>query len=189
MQGRDKGLLRLHGQALVGHVVQRLQPQVGQLLINANRHARQYAAWGTVVADAPDLPPQCGPLLGLATGLRASLTPWVLSVPCDSPWLPQDLGARLWQGLGNATAPCAATPPRLAAAWANGRRQGVFVLAHRSLLPALEAWLRGGGRKVDAWLEHAGVIDVPFDDPAAFVNLNTPDDWHTATQRSHASNG
>lgn len=181
LQGHDKGLLPLHGQALVAHVVRRLQPQVTQVLINANRHLHLYARWGTVLADAPDLPAQSGPLLGLATGLRASPTPWLLCVPCDSPWLPLNLATQLWRGLATASATPGQPPARLAAAWANGRRQGVFLLVHRNHLPSLEAWLHTGGRKVDSWLEQEGVHDVDFNDPQAFRNLNTPQDWPAGT--------
>jgi len=181
MGGADKSLLELHGQPLLAHVLRRLQPQVGSILINTNHPADAYRGYGAVVPDPHDLPAMAGPLLGVAAGLRASPTDWLLCVPCDSPWLPQDLAARLRAALAGGTA-------GVAAAWAAGRRQGVFLLLHRGYLPSLEDWLRRGERKVDLWLTAQGVVDVPFADAAAFANLNTPDDWRAAAQASQSAN-
>ncbi|MGE4338906.1 MAG: molybdenum cofactor guanylyltransferase MobA [Pigmentiphaga sp.] len=181
MGGTDKSLLEWQGRPLLDHVAQRLKPQVGSILINTNHPADAHRQAGTVVSDPADLPAAAGPLLGVATGLRASPTDWLLCVPCDSPWLPPDLAVRLCAALAGGTTD-------LAAAWAAGRRQGVFLLLHRRHLAALEAWLRQGERKVDLWLTAQGVVDVPFADPAAFANLNTPDDWRAAGHASQSAN-
>jgi len=180
MGGTDKSLLEWQGRPMVEHVARRLAPQVGSLLINTNHPANVHRECGTVVPDPTDLPAAAGPLLGLAAGLRASPTDWLLCVPCDSPWLPADLAVRLRTAL-------AGSAIDLAAAWAGGRRQGVFLLLHRRYLAALEDWLRRGERKVDLWLAAQGVVDVPFADANAFANLNTPEDWRAAAQPSQSA--
>ena len=93
--GVDKGLALLGGRPMVAHVIDRLAPQVGTLLINANRNADRYAAFAhPVIPDA--IEGYAGPLAGLHAGMRAAATPWIVTAPCDSPFLPEDLVARLW---------------------------------------------------------------------------------------------
>jgi len=166
MGGVDKGLQGLDGRPLVAHVLARLQPQVERLLISANRSQAAYAAFGyPVIGDAtPDF---AGPLAGLQAALLASETPLVLTAPCDSPFLPADLAARLHAGL-------LAGGAAVAIARAGGRQHPVFCLCRREVLPGLSAFLAGGGRRVMDWCERAGVCEVDFDDqPAAFRNFNT----------------
>lgn len=168
MGGADKGLERLHGEALASHALRRLRPQVAALLISANRNHDAYAAFGVpVVADA--LPDFAGPLAGLLAGLEQARTPYVVSVPCDTPGFPQDLVARLCQALaGGAPA---------AYARAGGRHQPVFCLAHRHLAPHLRAYLEGGGRRMQQWLGSVGAAVADFgEDAAPFDNLNTAQD-------------
>lgn len=166
MDGRDKGLLPLHGRPLVAHVIERLAPQVDTLIVNANRNLDTYAAFGhPVVADI--MPGHAGPLAGLHAGLAASQTPLVATVPCDAPRLPIDLVARLQDALSAGTAP-------LAAAFADGRLQPAFMLCRREVLGDLERYLAGGGRKIHTWLDGIGVLAVPFADDRAFANINTP---------------
>jgi len=175
MGGVDKGLQTLRGQPIVAHVLDRLRPQVGGLMINANRHADDYAAWGAPVV--PDAEPGTfqGPLAGMLAGLNHSPTPWIATAPCDSPFLPADLVDRLAQAL--ATSPgrriamaCTMTP--------DGRRQRepVFSLIHRDLATNLEAALTRGEGKIVAWAMTEGCVDVPFKDAGAFVNINTLED-------------
>ena len=92
----DKGLVRFRGEAMVEHVLRRLAPQVDRLLINANRNQAEYRRYGhAVVAD--EIAGYAGPLAGLHAGLQTATTEWVVTVPCDSPFFPQDLVARLLQ--------------------------------------------------------------------------------------------
>ncbi|MBS1145612.1 MAG: molybdenum cofactor guanylyltransferase [Proteobacteria bacterium] len=169
MGGVDKGLQLLNGKALVRHVAERLAPQVGALMINANRSQAEYVALGyPVLADA--IPDFAGPLAGLHAALVASATPLVLTVPCDSPYLPLDLVARLYAGMREKGAD-------LAIARADGRVHPVFCLCRTSLAPQLAAFLNEGGRRVMEWCQRAGCVEVDFDDqPAAFGNFNTLDD-------------
>ena len=169
MGGVDKGLVEVADQAMVDHVLARLGAQTSRLIINANRNEAEYRQRGyPVVADR--FGSYAGPLAGMAAGLAAAATPWVVTVPCDSPLVPPDLVARLWQGLGDHEA-------QLAVAWAEGRMQPVFALLPRDLLPDLEAFLESHGRKIDQWYarHHTAVVDLS-DHPEAFVNINTPED-------------
>jgi molybdopterin-guanine dinucleotide biosynthesis protein A len=162
----DKGLVELDGLALVAHVIQRLAPQVGALVINANQNAERYRSFGyPVIADA--IPGFAGPLAGLHAGLTAVATPYVATSPCDSPFLPGDLVARLAAAFETA-------PLDLAVARTYAQPHPVFSLVRRAVLPHLEAFLRDGGRKIDAWYATLRIAEVQFDDEAdAFRNINT----------------
>jgi molybdopterin-guanine dinucleotide biosynthesis protein A len=162
----DKGLVELDGRALVAHVIDRLGPQVAALVINANQNRDRYAAFGhAVVADA--IGGFAGPLAGLHAGLSAATTPYVVTSPCDSPFLPHDLVERLAAAFDQ-------TPLDLAVARTLDQPHPVFSLVKRSVLPHLEAFLRAGGRKIDAWYRTLRVAEVSFDDEAdAFRNINT----------------
>ncbi|OZI62346.1 molybdenum cofactor guanylyltransferase MobA [Bordetella genomosp. 11] len=165
----DKGCALLRGRPMVEHVAARFAPQVGALLISANRNLERYAEYGKVVADDPAHGEWQGPLAGVAAGLVASRCPWIATTPCDVPFLPLDMVARLGQAL-RARGPAA----RLAVACSGGKRQPVCMLVSRELLPDLLQYLAEGGRKVDTWQSRAGCVEVPFDDqPDAFVNVNT----------------
>lgn len=165
MGGADKGLLDYQGRPLVAHVIERLAPQVDALLISANRNLDDYLDFGyPVVTDASA--ERLGPLAGIAAGLRACETPWLVVCPCDCPHLPLDLVARLMAGTGQA---------RLAIARTSAGTQPTCMLCHRDRLPALDDWLAAGERKVMAWCRNQAAIEVDFPDPAAFANFNTPD--------------
>ncbi len=173
MGGVDKGLQLLHGVPLARLALQRLAPQVGPLLLSANRHLDQYAAFGVpLVSDAR---PQdfAGPLAGLAAALRACRTPWLASVPCDSPRFPLDLVARL-----AAAATAAGAPAAMASCDEDGiqRPQPAFCLLHASLADALADALGAGTRKLGAWLREQRCAIARFDDAAAFANINHADE-------------
>ena len=180
MGGVDKGLVELDSRALVAHVIERLAPQVGELVINANQNRDRYAAFGyPVVADV--IPDFAGPLAGLHAAMAAATTPYVVTSPCDSPFLPADLVARLALAL-------AATPLDLAVARTFDQPHPVFSLVRTDVRPHLEAFLRGGGRKIDAWYATLRVADVRFDDEAdAFRNINTAAELAASGNTSPAS--
>jgi len=164
MGGVDKGLQPLHGKAMVQHVLARLAPQVDEIVINANQNLERYGALGhRVVSDR--VGGFAGPLAGLHAGLEAIAHPLAVTVPCDSPFLPSDLVARLREHLG---------ANDLAVAKTGDQPHPVFALVRRSVMGNLEAFLAGGGRKIDAWYASLKVIEVAFDDEAdAFRNINT----------------
>ncbi|QQC63961.1 molybdenum cofactor guanylyltransferase MobA [Paraburkholderia ginsengisoli] len=174
MGGVDKGLQTLHGEPLAAHVLRRLVPQTGALLISANRHPDTYAALGepfgaTVVADT--LPGFPGPLAGLLAGLHAAGTGYLLSAPCDSPWLPADLAARLAQALHTQQADIATVTTVDARGAAS--LHPVFALLRTSLADDLAAFLDAGERKVRAWYARHRTVEVTFTDDRAFYNANS----------------
>ncbi|SAL33904.1 molybdenum cofactor guanylyltransferase MobA [Caballeronia concitans] len=173
MGGVDKGMQPYGGEPLALHVLRGLQPQVGAMLVSANRNANAYAQLAApfgarVIADKlADYP---GPLAGIAAGLRAARTPFVLTAPCDAPFVYARLGAVLAQALEEAQADiayAATTEP-------SGERMPhpVFALVRASLADDLDAWLASGERKVRAWYERHKAVQVPFDDDRAFYNIN-----------------
>jgi molybdopterin-guanine dinucleotide biosynthesis protein A len=175
MGGVDKGLVLLDGRPMVAHVIERLTKQVGAIVINANQNAERYAALGyPVVSDT--IGGFAGPLAGLHAGLSAALTPYVVTSPCDSPFLPLDLVSRLADGLASAGA-------QLAVAHTFAQAHPVFALVERAVLPHLSAFLDQGGRKIDAWYATLRVTAVQFDDcEQAFRNINTPDELAAAAR-------
>lgn len=166
MGGTDKGLQELRGQPMVHWVIERLAPQVDELLINANQNGERYAAFGhRVVPD--QIPGFAGPLAGLHAALATATHPLVATAPCDSPFLPADLISRLFSALTAADAD-------LAVAKTFDQAHPVFCLCKRSVLPHLTEFLEGGGRKVDRWYSTLNIVEVAFDDEAdAFENINT----------------
>jgi len=171
MGGVDKGLQNHHGLPLALHAVLRLAPQVGSVMINANRNLGAYEAMGVPVW--PDtLPDYAGPLAGFLTGLEHCETPYVATVPCDSPLFPDDLVRRLAEALDSAGAELAmACTPGVGALQA----QPVFCLMKATLLESLVQFTHGGGRKIDRWTAQHACANVPFDDERAFFNANTLD--------------
>lgn len=166
MGGIDKGLQEFRGEPMVAQVIRRFAPQVDALIVNANQNIERYAAFGhPVVPDV--ITGYAGPLAGLHAGLNACRTPLLVTSPCDSPFLPLDLVARLREALEREGAD-------LAVARTGEQAHPVFSLVHRHVLPGLTDFLDGGGRKVDLWYSALKVVEVSFDDqPDAFANINT----------------
>lgn len=167
--GVDKGLQELQGRPMVQWVLDGLAPQVGTVLISANRNLPRYASFGCAVL--PDrIPDFAGPLAGLHAALAQAATPLIATVPCDSPFLPLDLVQRLHAAL-------VADKAELAVARAGGKAHRAFCLARRELLPRLAAFLAAGERKVGLWHASLKLVEVDFDDEAAaFDNINTPEE-------------
>ncbi|WP_281705186.1 molybdenum cofactor guanylyltransferase MobA [Aeromonas taiwanensis] len=167
MGGDDKGWVPLAGKPLIEHVLERLRPQVDEVLINANRSQTRYQALAPVIGDGND--DFQGPLAGMQAGLAAARHDWVLFVPCDGPALPRDLMARFRAAI---------TPDTdLVVAHDGEYLQPVVALLRRALLPSLRQALADGERKTGAWFARHRMAVVPFADlPDAFVNLNSPDE-------------
>ncbi|MFM0337871.1 molybdenum cofactor guanylyltransferase MobA [Paraburkholderia fungorum] len=174
MGGVDKGLQPLRGEPLASHVLKRLAPQTGALLISANRHPDIYAGLGApfgaeVIADT--LAGFPGPLAGLLAGLRAAHTQYVLSAPCDTPGLPDELAVRLGEALDSNHADIATVTTADAAG--NVSLHPVFALLRTSLADDLTAFLEAGERKVRAWYARHKTVEVVFADERAFYNINS----------------
>jgi molybdenum cofactor guanylyltransferase len=183
MGGADKGLQNFNGMPLALHTLMRLQPQVGEIMVNANRNLGAYEAfgvpvWPDVLGDYP------GPLAGFLTALERCETGWLVTVPCDTPLFPPDLVARLAQAAQEQDAEIAMA----AAREEDGqiRPQPVFCLMRVDLMESLVQFTHSGGRKIDAWtVQHKTVVvtfDQPEDDARAFFNANTLAELHQLEQ-------
>ena len=164
MGGVDKGLQPLRGKPMAQWALERLASQVDEILINCNQNLDAYARFGyRLVPD--EIGGFAGPLAGLHASLKAAAHPLVVTVPCDSPFLPSDLVCRLKGKLGDNA---------LAVAKTGDQPHPVFSLVRKDVLGNLEAFLRSGGRKIDAWYASLATVEVSFDDEAdAFRNINT----------------
>lgn len=169
MGGVDKGLVPLAGKPMAAHAIERLSPQVDELIISANRNALAWEAFGyRVLSD--DIQGYAGPLAGLHAALTRASHPLVVTAPCDSPYLPTDLVARLaaaWHAAG----------ADVAVVKTSERLHPVFCLCGRETITQLDAYLAAGGRRMDCWYASLKVVEVAFDDQeAAFRNINTRGD-------------
>jgi molybdenum cofactor guanylyltransferase len=183
MGGVDKGLQLYNGVPLAKHAIQQLQPQVGTLLINANRNLDVYQAWGADFSAAvleDELADFAGPLAGFLVGLQHCNTPFLVTVPCDTPRFPADMVARLAEALlqNNADIAMVSSPDDEGIL----RHQPVFCLMKRELAVSLKAFTDAGGRKIGAWAAQHTLTRVDFDiandDPKAFYNANNLQDLH-----------
>ncbi|GAB7564694.1 molybdenum cofactor guanylyltransferase [Methylobacillus methanolivorans] len=177
MGGADKGLVEFNDQPMIKHVLQRLAPQVNEILINANREIDRYQQLGyRVIAD--EIGDFAGPLAGLHAGMLHAQHPYILTTPCDSPLLPSSLAKRLMNALIERDAD-------IAVAKTGKQAHPVFCLCRRSLLPNLEQFLQRGERKMADWIAQLDSTDVSFTDQAqAFANINTPEELHGLEQAS-----
>lgn len=194
MGGADKGLLPWRGGTLAAHAVARLAPQVARVAVSANRNLAAYAALGLPVvrdaAPAGGATPYDGPLAGVLAAFQSDEAtaglPWLAVVPCDVPFIPPDLVARLSGALGGSAAPAAFAVGRDPAT-GGLQDQPLCCLLSRALRDPLAAYLAAGRRSARGFLAGVGAAAVPFDapgdDPTAFVNANAPGTlaaWQTA---------
>jgi molybdopterin-guanine dinucleotide biosynthesis protein A len=165
--GIDKGWVSFRGRPMVRHVIERLEPQVDRLILNAP----PLAHWQAL--EYPLAPDQfggfLGPLAGIQAGLGAATTKWVLCVPCDAPLLPPDLAERLSNRQAQTGATCVSVV-------VGDRAHPVFALVNVGLAAELERYLASGARKVESWFESVGGVSCDFPDQKAFVNLNTTEE-------------
>ena len=167
MGGEDKGLMSIAGRSMVEHVLERVVPQAGRVLINANRNRAAYARLGHPVFS-DEMHDFQGPLAGIATGLAQLDTPLLLTLPCDSPRPPEDLAARLYLALEREQA-------QIAVVHDGHRLHPVFALIRREVLPSLRAYLDAGNRKLELWFNLQRTVVVDFSNESdAFVNVNSP---------------
>jgi molybdopterin-guanine dinucleotide biosynthesis protein A len=167
--GQDKGLVKLSGRPMIEHVLARLAPQVGRVLVNANRNMESYTGYGYEVISDSHTGFQ-GPLAGMASGLQHATSKYLLCVPCDSPLLLTNLADRL---LGA----CSQNAAKIAIPHDGNRTHPVFALIDCSLRESLEEYLAGGDRKIDRWMSQHPMVTVDFSDAVeSFSNINTEDD-------------
>ena len=169
MGGIDKGLILLNGKPMIEHVIAALRVEVDSLLINANRNLEQYATFGyPVIPDIMD--GYLGPLAGMASGMRAAGTKYIVTAPCDSPLVSDGLVRRLYQTLIRESAD-------ISVAHDGERMHPVFALMRRDLLPDLLDYLNAGGRKIDSWYAQHRLAVAYFNDASeSFRNINSPEE-------------
>ena len=172
--GGDKGLRPLNGKPLIRWVLDAVSHNSAEVLINANDSQQAYSNFGCrVIADQiPDWP---GPLAGLHAALHSTGSEYVMTVPCDTPFLPDDLIPRLLDAQ-------AKNETEAAVAKVDGRRQPAIALYRRDVLPKLDEYLASGGRKVNDWLDTLQLSEVAFDHAHDFDNINTQEDLARANQ-------
>lgn len=169
MGGIDKGLLEWQGRPLIEHLLRAIEPQVGAVLINANRNPDAYRRYGHPLAR-DQLEGYQGPLAGIAACMSRADSEYIVTLPCDGPRLPSDYIARLTSALARGDNP-------IAVAHDGERLQPVHALLPIALLPDLKAFLDSGQRKVDIWYSEHGYTPADFSDrPGVFANINRPED-------------
>ena len=169
MGGQDKGLIQLARKPMIEYVLNAIKPQVDDIIINANRNQTDYEKYGfPVVAD--QIEGYCGPLAGMASGLQAAKTPFVVTVPCDSPLIPDDLVQKLYSTLQDEDA-------EICTALSNGRLQPVFTVMKSELLSSMLDFLNNGERKIDKWFEKHRLAIADFSEqPDTFININSAEE-------------
>ena len=182
MGGEDKGLVGIAGRPMVLQVIERLRPQVGALLISANRNRTRYEEMTGCRVVADRHPDYAGPLAGMASAMEAAGTRFILTSPCDAPLVPGDLGPRLYRALADEGS-------ELSVVHDGERVQPVFALLDRVLLGSMIAYLDSGERKIDRWYARHRMAKADFSGPAwSFVNVNSPED-RIAIERAFGEEG
>ncbi len=173
MGGIDKGLIPFHGKPLIESAIAKLKIQTQTIIINANRNITKYAGYGypVIMDETPDF---SGPLAGFSVGLKACKTPYLLTSPCDSPLLPNNLAELLSAEMerGDFELVYASSKETDGKVWA----QPVFCLMRSNLQDSLNQFLQKGDLKIDRWFKELRSSTVIFDDPLFFANVNTPEE-------------
>ncbi len=171
--GLDKGLVELKKVPLVKHLIERIQPQVSEIIISANRNLESYNEYGFPVYE-DDIEGYAGPLAGILKALQHCKSEWLLTVPADSPFIPEDLAQRLFQNIKD---------NKVVIPHDGKYLHPTFALIHKSLAPSLEIFLQQGERKARVWMQQQAHTIVDFSDQAdAFININTEDELKHAEQ-------
>lgn len=170
MSGQDKGLIRFNGEPFVVSIARQLKPQCGKVIINANRNLPEYKSFGYDVVE-DQLSDFQGPLAGILSALKVIDTEWLVTTPCDGPWVEQQYVEKL--------AKCIqiADQTQIVVAKAFDRIQPVYALIHASLAISLETYLNSGERKIDRWYFQQHYRTKTFEDTSSmFLNINTPEE-------------
>lgn len=167
MGGEDKGLIELAGIPMIQHVINRIKPQVTNIIINANRHQDKYQNFGfPVISDNNN--DFNGPLAGISQAMAYTKADYLISVACDCPMLPDNLVSKMLTAIEVHDADIAVA--------SDGKyMQPVIMLLKPHLKSSIDAFLSRGDRKIILWYQQHKMITIPFtDDPMAFININTP---------------
>ena len=174
--GGEKGLHLLHGKPLISWVLDAVKADSNEVLINANGAQSAYTFLGCrIIAD--DLPDWPGPLAGLHAALKYANADYVMTVPCDTPFLPHDLILQLVASLDQGAL-------EASVAVVDGRRQPTIAMYKKSVLPKLLVYLETGKRKVNDWLSTLQLTEVVFSNAGQFENINTTDELVRANNKT-----
>jgi len=177
MGGQDKGLLNVNGQAMIELIIEKISPQVNHLVINANRHIEQYEKFSYPVICDDNSSDFHGPLAGILSALKNCTTQYLLAIPCDSPFFPDDLSNRLLSTLIKKNA-------EICVVHDGQRMQPVFSLINMNLQDSLQNYLDNGDRKIDLWYkQHHTVLADLSDYNDISLNINTPDELENLKTR------
>jgi molybdopterin-guanine dinucleotide biosynthesis protein A len=169
---KDKGLITLNGRYLSQHCIERLSPQVGSIIISANRNIPVYESLGSIVIkDKTNR--SSGPLSGFHSALEAATTTFVAFTPCDAPFFPQNLVEKL-------TEPFSDKKTEITMAIVGTKHQPVFAMVKSSLENSLALFLENGGRKIRSWFDSRTCVTVEFDNERQFMNINSLSDLEEA---------
>lgn len=174
--GEDKGLVDVNSRPMISYCIERFAPQVSTLVINANRNLTTYRELGfPVITD--QVTDFAGPLAGIAAALSSCKTSYLAIAPCDSPFLPTDLVARL-------ASPLQASQAEVSVAINGGRPQPVFAVIATRLYESLYDYLTNGERKIMTWYRQQTIVEVDFGpDDSPFANINSPDELAVAAKQ------
>lgn len=169
--GVDKGLLELNNIPLIQHLIKRIQPQVSEIIISANRNLNEYKKFGLAVYE-DDIQDFAGPLAGILKALQHCQSEWLLTVPADSPFIPHDLAEHLYKNIKE---------NKIVIAHDGAHLQPTIALIHKSLVSDLTMFLQQGERKARVWMQQQPHTIVDFSNQAnAFININTEEELKNA---------
>ena len=169
MGGTDKGLVQFRGKPLIEHVIQAFEPQVGNLLINANRNHEIYKNYGfDIVSDESE--DYCGPLAGILSALNKIDTPYLATAPCDTPFISRNIVEKLSLSI-------LSEKTEISVAHNGDRLQPVFCVMKKDLIISINNYLREGGRKIDQWIKQHSVTIVDLSSEIkCFENFNSKEE-------------
>lgn len=177
MNGQDKGLITLNGQTMISHIITQLEPQVDEIVINANRNIDEYKTYALKVISDQHFNDYHGPLAGMLSGMQHCDSDYILTVPCDSPFIPADLCRRLLLTLTTHDADICVVHD-------GDRLQPVFSLIKTGLQQSLKNYLDNGDRKIDLWYKQHNMVTADFSDHKTIsLNINTPDELELLEQQ------
>ena len=172
MQVQNKATVLLEGKPLITHVIDRMKTQAKHTVINTHRNQKDFEIFHLpLIDDILDI--QEGPLLGILTSLQAIKTDWIQFVPCDTPYLPNDLIAILMKEV-EAEKTLVAVPET------SDGLQSTCLLCHSSTLNNLQIFFNQGGRKIEDWIRQLAFSIVQFNDKSQFLNVNTQEELKKA---------
>ena len=172
MQVQNKATVLFEGKPLITHVIDRMKTQAKHIVINTHRNQKDFEIFHLpLIDDILDI--QEGPLLGILTSLQAIKTDWIQFVPCDTPYLPNDLIAILMKEV-EAEKTLVAVPET------SDGLQSTCLLCHSSTLNNLQIFFNQGGRKIEDWIRQLAFSIVQFNDKSQFLNVNTQEELKKA---------